>query len=199
MASFGERYQMSRAVFIDRDGVLNPLVYNLQTGEYESPNHPEDFSVYPGIISPLHELMKKGYLLFLISNQPSYAKGKTSLEDLKAVHALLDEYLRDQQIYFREYFYCYHHPEGRVPEVSGVCECRKPKPYFLKKAALAYGLNLTECWMIGDQDSDVYCGQNAGVRTIQIANPHAGAKRGKAQPDFKAANLAEAVRILLDQ
>ena len=189
---------MSRAVFIDRDGVLNPLVYNVRTGEYESPHHPHEFSIYPYIERPLRELLQDGYLLFLISNQPSYAKGKTTLEDIQGIHALLDQYLRDHQIFFRDYFYCYHHPDGVIPGYSGPCPCRKPKPHFLLQAMTAYGLNPNECWMIGDQDSDVFCGQNAGVKTIQIVNPHSAAKSGKAQPDFEAANLAAAVGLLLN-
>ena len=189
---------MNKAIFLDRDGVLNPLVYNVQTAEYESPHRPDEFSVYPGIVQPLRLLVSAGFLLFLISNQPSYAKGKTSLENIQAIHQLLDRYLREQQIAFTEYYYCYHHPNGIVAPYAGSCDCRKPKPFFLLQAAEKYDLNLANCWMIGDQDTDVQCGQNAGARTIQLLNPHSITKRGQTLPDYQAANLPAAVQILLN-
>lgn len=188
---------MSRAVFLDRDGVLNPLVYNVRTGEYESPHRGEDFSVYPYVVRSLRALADAGFRLFLISNQPSYAKGKTSMANLQAIHGLLDQYLQENNIAFTEYYYCYHHPNGIVPEFSGVCKCRKPQPFFILQAAEKYHLNLAKCWMIGDQDTDVQCGQNAGVRTIQLGNPHSAAKRGQAKPDYQATDLAAAVSWLL--
>jgi len=190
---------MNKAVFFDRDGVLNPLVYNVQTGEYESPHRPNEFSVYPSIIRDLRLLSGSGFQLFLISNQPSYAKGKTSLENIQAIHRLLDDYLKDNQIIFSEYYYCYHHPDGIVAEFTGKCDCRKPKAFFLQKAEKDYDLDLSQCWMIGDQDTDVQCGQNAGVRTIQILNPHSAKKRGNSCPDYKAENLTEAVQILVNE
>ena len=199
LASVGKRRKMNKAVFLDRDGVLNPLVYNLQTGEYESPHRPGDFSVYPSIASALHLLADAGFLLFLVSNQPSYAKGKTSLENIQAIQQLLDQYLRENQIAFAEYYYCYHHPDGVVPGYSGTCECRKPKAFFLQKAAQEYHLDFSQCWMIGDQDTDVQCGQNAGVYTIQIVNPHSAKKRGSAFPNCYAENLAEAVDIIVNK
>lgn len=188
---------MSRAVFLDRDGVLNPLVFNECTGEYESPNRPEDFSVYPYIVRSLRALADAGFRLFLISNQPSYAKGKTSMANLQAIHGLLDQYLQENKIVFAEYYYCYHHPNGIVPGYSGACQCRKPQPFFILQAAEKFGLQLTECWMIGDQDTDVQCGQNAGMRTIQLVNSHSAAKRGQTRPDYQVADLSAAVEWLL--
>ena len=188
---------MRQAVFLDRDGVINPLVYNLNTGEYESPHQPGEFSVYPQTARSLQRLSAAGFLLFLVSNQPSYAKGKTTLEHIRAIQAILAEYLQENKIDFVEFYYCHHHPDGIVPGYSGPCACRKPSPYFLQQAASEHGLDLSQSWLIGDQDSDVLCGQAAGVRTIQILNPHSAAKRGASRPEFRAENLAEAVELLL--
>ena len=120
---------MSRAVFLDRDGVLNPLVYNVRTGEYESPHRGEDFSVYPYVVRSLRALADAGFRLFLISNQPSYAKGKTSMANLQAIHGLLDQYLQENNIVFTEYYYCYHHPDGIVPEFSGSASAANPNRF----------------------------------------------------------------------
>jgi D-glycero-D-manno-heptose 1,7-bisphosphate phosphatase len=188
---------MQRAVFLDRDGVLNPLVYNLATGEYESPHDPGEFSIYPRTARSLQRLVAAGFLLFLVSNQPSYAKGKTSLENIQAIQELLAEYLQENLVNFTDFFYCVHHPAGIVPGFSGPCQCRKPSPFFLKRAAAEHSLDLHQCWLIGDQDTDVLCGQAAGVRTIQILNPHSSAKRGGSIPDHQVDNLAEAVDVLL--
>jgi D-glycero-D-manno-heptose 1,7-bisphosphate phosphatase len=184
---------MTPAVFLDRDGVLNTLVFNPATGEYESPHVPEDLAVIPGIVPPLKRLAEGGFALFLVSNQPSYAKGKTSLENIREIHRRLDVFLKENGVLFREYFYCYHHPKGVVPEFSGPCPCRKPAPFFLFKARDEHGVDLTQSWMVGDQDTDVQCGQNAGCRAVMIPNDHSAAKRGKSRPDVTSGSLSQAV------
>jgi len=188
---------MKRAIFLDRDGVLNKLVFNLATGEYESPNRVEDLAIYPYVAESLGRLQQKGYLLFLVSNQPSYAKGKTNLENILAVHEEMHRYMGENSIMFSEYFYCYHHPQGIVPTYSFTCPCRKPKPFFLKKAKKKYNLDMGNSWLIGDQDTDVFCGQAGGVKTILLANEHSKNKRKESCPDYQADNLLMAVELLL--
>src|SRR5436309_1543990 len=100
---------MVQAIFLDRDGVLNELIFNSTTGEHESPHVPDDFVVIDGIVPALQRLALAGYELFLVSNQPSYAKGKTTLENIEEIHQRLDEFLTANGIEFREYFYCRHH------------------------------------------------------------------------------------------
>jgi len=188
---------MKKAVFLDRDGVLNELVLNTATGEYEPPHSPEDLILFPHVIESLRVLQAADFELFLVSNQPDYAKGKTTLEMIQAVHTRFDHILTSGGIHFREYYYCYHHPNGIVPEYSFVCECRKPNPYFLLKAARDYGIDLKNSWMIGDRDSDVTCGKAAGVKTILVEDPRSMMHRGSSKPEFTAANLKDAVTIIL--
>lgn len=188
---------MKKAVFLDRDGVLNELVLNPATGEYEPPHSPEELILLPGVLESLCLLDKSGFALFLVSNQPDLAKGKTTLEALQEVHEKLDRILKSVGLIFEEYSYCYHHPRGIVQEYSFDCACRKPKPYFIIKAAEDYGIDLINSWMIGDRDSDIECGKSAGVRTILIENIHSSAYRGSSSPDFSAANLKIAVQIIV--
>jgi D-glycero-D-manno-heptose 1,7-bisphosphate phosphatase len=188
---------MKKAVFLDRDGVLNELVPNPLTGEYEPPHSPDDLIIFPDVIESLRILQNAGFELFLISNQPDYAKGKTPLENLQAVHAKLDRIVRSEGIRFREYYYCYHHPQGKVPEYSFECECRKPKPFFILMAAKRYTLDLSRSWMVGDRDSDIECGKAAGTKTIMIENPQSLKYRTSSQPDFTVANLIDALHIIL--
>jgi len=186
-----------RAVFLDRDGVINQLVINSVIGEYESPHRVEDLVIYPYAAKSLRRLQQNNYLLFLVSNQPSYAKGKTTFENILAVHEAINDYMVKNSIRFAEFYYCYHHPKGIVPEYSFVCPCRKPSPYFLQKAKQEYDLDMAGSWFVGDQDTDVLCGQAGGVQTILLSNEHSSHKRGASYPDYKAENLLAAVELLL--
>ena len=188
---------MQHAVFLDRDGVINELILNPFTGEYEPPHSPEDLIILPHVMDSLLILQNAGYSLILISNQPDFAKGKTTLEKIHAVHIRLDEIFEESGIHFREYCYCYHHPEGIVPAYSFSCECRKPKPFFLYRSAKKYHLDLAHSWMVGDRDSDILCGKAAGTRTIAVEYTHSADYRGNSSPDFKAANINESVNIIL--
>ena len=188
---------MNQAIFLDRDGVINYNIFNDATGEWESPHRPEDFKLFPWAIKSLKNLQDLELQLFLISNQPSFAKGKASFENITAIHEKLHTILTDNKIYFSDYFYCYHHPKGIVPELSIKCECRKPGTFFIKKAAKEHSLNLKTCWIIGDRDSDTLCGRNAGLRTIQLIDSNSS-RQGTTdcRPDFKANDLRDAVDII---
>ena len=193
---------MNRAVFLDRDGTLNALVYYVDTKEYESPREAQAFTILPGVDKALKLLSASGYSLFLVSNQPSYAKGKTSLENLLAVHANLTHQLKVIDIQLTEGYYCYHHPKGVVPAYTTACNCRKPGIESLLRARDAYGLDLKGSWMIGDQDTDIQCGMNAGCHTILLDYAPSANKRDVIpglQPDARCASLEQAVALLLSQ
>lgn len=185
------------AIFLDRDGVLTEPVWNPQTREFESPHTIEDVSLCTNILVPLGQLQDEGFKLFIISNQPSYAKGKTSLANLEAIAHQVDAQLGAAGISVRESFYCYHHPEGVVAGYSGPCPCRKPSPFFLFQAAERYAIDLSHSWMIGDRDTDILCGQRAGCRTLLILHPRAGDHQGRSKPEAVAADLAEAVQVII--
>lgn len=184
------------ALFLDRDGLLNELVFYPSSGEWESPRTRADFRLRPGVIEALTAFSKAGWPMFLVSNQPSFAKGKTSMADLREVHAALLEALAPHGVAFREAYYCYHHPDSVVPELKGPCPCRKPSPHFLHEAARVHGVDLSASWMIGDQDMDILCGRNAGCRTILVPDPHSASKRGGVVPDRICDDLAQVLPIL---
>jgi D-glycero-D-manno-heptose 1,7-bisphosphate phosphatase len=192
--------QMNKAIFLDRDGVINPPVFNRLNNEFEPPHRVEDLNLYPWTIESLKIAVENGYSLFLVSNQPDYAKGKCSLEDLISVHNSLDEILKENNIIFKEYFYCYHHPAGVVAGYSGECECRKPKPYFLKKAKDLYSIDMEESWMIGDRETDIICGKNGGLRTILVKSEEKAVLSGNPAfaADFTAQNLSDAIIFIIN-
>jgi len=187
---------MNKAVFLDRDGVINKLVLNRKTGEYGAPLCAKDLKFYPWTDKVLREFKEMGYLLFLISNQPDYAKGYTSLKNIKEIHKGLRRYLDAKAIAFSGYFYCLHHPQGKVARYRQDCVCRKPKPYFALKVKEKYALDMKRSWFIGDCDSDIFCGEAAGMKTILINQRHSRHKRGESRPDFFAPDLRGALKII---
>jgi D-glycero-D-manno-heptose 1,7-bisphosphate phosphatase len=188
---------MKKAIFLDRDGVINKLVFNQKTKEYGAPLREDDLKFYSWTHKVLGKFQEMGYLLFLISNQPDYAKGHTSLKNIKAVNASLHRYFLAKGIRFNGYSYCFHHPESKVAKYRVRCACRKPKPYFVFKAKEKYALEMEKSWFIGDCDSDVSCGKAAGLKTILINERHSKEKRGKSRPDFWADNLKDALKIIV--
>ena len=188
---------MNKAIFFDRDGVINQLALNPKTGEYESPHSVNELEIMPGALDALKKAGAAGYLLFLVSNQPSYAKGKTTLDNIKAIHDRLHDILLGHGIKFAEYYYCYHHPDGIVPGYSGPCECRKPGQKNMEHARTTFDLDMSRSWFVGDQDMDIECGYKAGTRTVLIENKLSAAKRGESKPDYLTNNIGEAIDIIL--
>jgi D-glycero-D-manno-heptose 1,7-bisphosphate phosphatase len=186
---------MNRALFLDRDGVVNELVFYPSHGEWESPRSVRDLRVRTGVAAALNDASRAGWLLFLITNQPSYAKGKCPIEDLEEVHARVLDELKRAGVTITDSYVCYHHPESKV-EGYGACQCRKPSPYFIREAARKYDLDLAQSWMVGDQETDIVTGINAGCRTALLKYEHSRGKRRDAQPDLICDDLADLVRKL---
>lgn len=186
---------MNRALFLDRDGVVDELVFYPSHQEWESPRSVLDLHIRAGAAEALKEAARTGWLLFLISNQPSYAKGKCRLEDLQQVHERVLDELKNAGVPITGSFVCYHHPQSKI-EGFGTCQCRKPSPFFIREAAKKHGVDLSRSWMVGDQDTDVVTGINAGCRTALLKYEHSSDKRGAARPDLICADLAEFVRKL---
>lgn len=188
---------MKKAVFLDRDGVINRLIFNPKTGEYESPHNAADLEIIPESEEALLTLQKNDYQLFLVSNQPSYSKGKTSLDEIKHIQSLFHEKMVEWGIQFSAYYYCYHHPKGIVPEFSGPCTCRKPGIKFLEEAKQKFDIDFSISWMVGDRNSDIQCGRRAGVKTILILDSEAREKECESPPDFSVPDLSGAVKIII--
>lgn len=189
---------MSRAVFVDRDGVVNELVPDPVSGRLESPLQVEHVALAVGAAGALRALADAGWRLVGVSNQPAAAKGLLTLEELHAVQARVLQLLAVQGATFDDFRLCLHHSEGVVAELSGACDCRKPAPGMLLAAAAEGGLDLAASWMIGDTDADVEAGRAAGCATILIKHPASAHKRsGAARPDAVAVDLAAAAALIL--
>jgi D-glycero-D-manno-heptose 1,7-bisphosphate phosphatase len=185
-----------KAIFMDRDGVIIANVYYERWGEWEAPMSPRDVELLPKATEALLRFQRQDYLLFIVSNQGAYAKGKIGLESLVATAKYVESLLANEGIKITESYYSYSHPQGVVAGFSGISLERKPSPYFLRLAAASHGVDLAASWMIGDRETDILCGQAAGCRTLQVFNPYT--KVGSVTPDLKAQTLFDAVEMLGD-
>ncbi len=188
----GTRIGARRAVFLDRDGVLNQNVWYEDVQAWESPRKPWEFRLVEGMLPALGSLTEAGFLLFLVSNQPNVVNGKSTAEALTAMHRLLADALGSEGIAFTDFFYCRHHPA-----FSGPCACRKPSPHFLLQAAEDHHLDLRQSWFIGDRVTDMRCGRAAGTRTLWIDTGQEPEQPGSELFDLRCRSLPEAVEALL--
>jgi D-glycero-D-manno-heptose 1,7-bisphosphate phosphatase len=145
---------ISRAIFLDRDGVINQAV--IRNGKPYPPRSAEELIIPEGVVEALAQFVRQGFLLYVVTNQPDVARGTQQRSTVEAIHAALGASLP-----LNGFYACYH-------DDADVCACRKPKPGLLIKAAENHGLSLTDSYMIGDRWRDVEAGQRAGCRTVWI-------------------------------
>jgi len=189
-----------RACLIDRDGVVNEMVYYPDPGVVDSPFTPRQFELVEGIGPALREMKGAGYKLVLVSNQPSVAKKHLTMAAFRKIQAKMHRLLAAEGVRLDGEYYCFHHPQAKLRRYRAVCECRKPKPGMLLQAAKDLGLDLTASFMIGDGLYDVGAGMAAGCKTILVANLSALLSQKMDElgvhPDYVARNVAEAANIV---
>ena len=153
-----------RAVFLDRDGTINKYVGFLRK--------PEELELLPGAAEAIKKINESGYLAIVVTNQPVIARGEVTVEQLDEIHNKLETLLGQEGAYVDAIYYCPHHPDkgfpGEIPELKIDCDCRKPKPGMLMKAAEDFNIDLSQSWMIGDDKRDMEAGRAAGCRTLLV-------------------------------
>ncbi|TAL75480.1 MAG: HAD family hydrolase [Burkholderiaceae bacterium] len=172
---------MRRAVFLDRDGVINLAV--VRDGKPYPPANLAALQILPGVSDALQALHLASYLLIVVTNQPDVARGTTS----RAVVEEMNDYLSGQ-LPIDEFRTCFH-------DNADNCDCRKPKPGALIAAAKLHGIDLAESYMIGDRWRDILAGQQAGCKTIFI--DYGYDEKQPESVDFRVQSLAQAARIIL--
>ena len=179
------------AVFLDRDGTLNEMVYDSTHGLMDSPRRPEQVVPMRFAGELVHGLRELGYRIVVVTNQPGIAKGTLTQAELGDVHVALAKAIPPG--YWDALEYCPHHPEHGA---GAKCACRKPAPGMLLKAAGEGGIDLSKSWMVGDGLVDVQAGKAAGCRTILLTKLKVNVverffELDGAEPDFVAGNLRE--------
>ncbi len=193
---------MNRAVFLDRDGVLNELVYYPEQGTIDSPFTAGQLKLFPGAGEAVNSLARAGYKIVVASNQPGIAKGHLSMEDFQEIAEKMRQGLAEGGGSLDGEYYCFHHPDAKDASLRDDCACRKPKPGLLLRAGEEMNIDLSQSWMVGDGITDIQAGKSAGCRTILLGRVKCELchlmEEQNARPDAIAANLAEAAGIIIN-
>ncbi len=173
------------AVFLDRDGVINRQM--IVAGKPYPATSLAEFILLPRVEEACQQLKQAGFLLVVATNQPDVGRGTLAQAVVETLHAHMTQLLPLDRVEV-----CYHPGDS-----ESECDCRKPKPGLLLRAATELGIDLARSWMVGDRWRDVDCGHAAGCRTVFIDYNYDEALRQ--QPDFRARNLLEAARIIIEK
>lgn len=169
------------AVFLDRDGVINEAI--VRDGQPYPPSSSAELKLLPGVADACRLLKGHGFHLIVVTNQPDVSRGTMDQKLVEEIHRKISKTLPVDRIEV-----CY--------DCDDSSEYRKPNPGMLKRAAKALDLDLSESFMVGDRWRDVDCGHAAGCRTIFI--DHGYSERLRKSPHYRARNLLEAARIIVD-
>jgi D-glycero-D-manno-heptose 1,7-bisphosphate phosphatase len=169
---------MKRAIFLDRDGVINKLI--IREGKAQAPYVLEEFSLYPGVEEALKIIKDSGYLAIIVTNQPDVARGWVKKESVELINAKIQELLPIDEIKI-----CFHIN-------SDNCDCRKPRPGMLLEAGRDWDIDFKASFMVGDRYGDVSAGAQAGCKTILIGT--GDAQGDHPCPDYRADFLIDAVK-----
>jgi D-glycero-D-manno-heptose 1,7-bisphosphate phosphatase len=184
-----------RAVFIDRDGTISEEVGYV--------NHVSRYRVFPFAAEAVRLLNESGWLAVLVTNQAGVARGYFVEDLIQEVHGLLASELARGGARLDAVYYCPHHPTVGEPPYRFDCDCRKPRPGLIRRAAEELGVDLARSWMVGDRYSDTQLARNAGVRSAFVLT---GYGRGELEhqsqawahrPDLVAENLLEAAKVIV--
>ena len=149
-------------MFLDKDGTLiKDVPYNVD---------PDKIRLMPGVARGLHTLQSAGYRLLVVSNQSGVARGYFTEAALQPVFQRLHQLLAAAGVTLSGFYYCPHHPEGTVEQYAIACQCRKPRPALILRAAHDHDVDLSHSWFVGDILNDVEAGRRAGCRTVLVDN-----------------------------
>lgn len=174
---------MRRAVFLDRDGVINRAI--VRDGKPYPPASLSDLEILPGVHEALQKLHVAKYLLIVVTNQPDVARGSTKREVVEEINAFLSS-----QLPIDDFKTCYH-------DTSDKCKCRKPQPGAIIETSNKFNIDLTESYMIGDRWTDIEAGLKAGCKTIYIDYDYNEQK--SIAHHFTVNSLMEAKKIILKE
>ena len=153
-----------KAIFLDRDGTINKYVGFLRKEE--------ESELLPGVAEAVKRINKSGYLAVVVTNQPVIARGEVTYSQLENIHNKMETLLGKEGAYLDGIYFCPHHPhsgyEGEVKELKIDCDCRKPKPGMLLKAAEDLNIDLSQSYIVGDGENDIKAGKAAGCKTVLL-------------------------------
>ena len=189
-----------KAVFLDRDGVINALVYHEDAGIIDAPFTRSQFQLLPRVPKAIRLLNDLALSVAIVSNQPGIAKGYLKPGMLNTFERMMLSRIRAGGGYIDRIYYCLHHPKAKVAKLRQRCRCRKPEIGLLEQAAADLCVSLDECYMVGDGIPDLLAGSRAGCRTIFIGRWKCEicqfTEGASVQPALVAKDLWEAAQII---
>ncbi len=199
-----KRHSLAKAVFLDRDGVLNPLIYYPDAGIVDSPFTATQFKLFPRVARAVRLFNELGLRVIVVSNQPGIAKKHFTAEVLRACERKLMDGISRGGGRVDAIYYCLHHPDSKVKSLRKHCRCRKPGIGMLQAAARRFKLSLSDCYMVGDGITDIVAGRRAGCKTVLIGKwkcencQHLQDAAG-GHPDMVAKDLWAAATLIREQ
>lgn len=184
-----------RAVFLDRDGVLNRLVWRRDEEIWDSPYRLDEFELLPGVPEAVRAIRALGFLVVVVSNQPGAAKGKCGRMQLDLLFGELRRQLRFGGADVDAIYYCPHHPDAVVECLRFACNCRKPKPGLLHIAASDLDIDLGASYLVGDSDKDIAAALAAGCWPILVGREAGVARAASAARAPVSAGLVGAASL----
>lgn len=184
---------LPKAIFLDKDGTLIENVpYNVD---------PKKIQLTNGALDGLKTLHNAGFILIIVTNQAGVAYGRFTESDLVPVHERIKKLLDRSGIPLAGFYYCPHHPDGKVEAYRMTCFCRKPSPGLLFQAAREHNINLAASWVIGDILNDMEAGRRADCRTILINNGNETEWKltSNRRPHYTVKNLYEGAQLILKE
>ena len=192
-----------KAVLLDRDGVINALVYHEDAGVIDAPFKRSQFKLLPRVPKAIRTLNDLGLSVAIVSNQPGIAKGHLKPDMLKAFEREMLLRIRVAGGRIDGTYYCLHHPEAKVRKLRRRCHCRKPEIGLLKLAAAELHVSLADCYMIGDGIPDLLAGSRAGCRTVFVGRWKCEicqfTEDPGVRPAFVAKDLWEAAQLIRNE
>ena len=181
------------AVFLDRDGTINE-----ECGHIKSP---QDLVLLSGAAAAIRHLNESQYLTVIVTNQSVIARGECTEAGMEKIHNRLLSLIGEEGASIDRIYYCPHYPDQEIPggrqELKIVCDCRKPKPGLIMRAAKDMNIDLNLSWMVGDMTSDIEAANRAGIRSILLSKQEGGFdNKCSVTPDAKCLDLKDAVKLI---
>ena len=183
--------EKNKAVFLDRDGVINKEVHHL--------HRKEELELLPGVGEAIRRLNNSPYKVIVVTNQSVVARGMCSEDEVEQIHNELEKMLASEGARLDGIYYCPHHPEGKVEKYSKVCECRKPGTGLLEQVKADFDIDPGRSFLVGDSTSDIKAGNDAGCRTILVGTGYGGSDgEYNVRADYECKDLSEAADFIIN-
>lgn len=194
---------LNKAIFLDRDGIINEMIYLEDHGYVDAPSNPQQFRLINGTIKAIKIAKKLCYKIIIISNQPGIAKGYYDKETFDTIREKMHKILEKSDALIDDELYCFHHPNAKILKYKKKCSCRKPSIGLIKKAVRIHSIDLKKSYFIGDGLVDMEAAKKANCRSIFVGNVNSTItelfRKKDIQPEHIAHSLLDAMYFIRDK